>query len=437
MDVFQDDVPMEHSGPVFNAPDGDASVANDTNSQPLHMQHQHGPYTPQFSSQSLAILRRLQTITPKKENETSGTVAPQGLGATLPIATPVSSSFYQTISISAKLSPTAIDSSEANTKQDESSDAVDFTKPTIPFPRSAQSISHQPSTMTQLQAQCSKCEGYAQMGQAPLATCVRCLTSYHQQCHSPPITNEAITTSQFTCAACAADQEQAVRLKGKANQQRQEEIERLRRRRLAALPRGVVPAKPDLVGFGAGRAPDSSVGLVLAGCCTQALMPSQRSQYFESMGRTDMLNVLSLCDQLKPNLLADVLVSVSKRHPDLPIFDSPDWETQLSGARRVHKASRHDERPRHGHVLIPGRVRPKKTTKKILKRTRVIEVVTTAQEDQDVLPETWAKAGEGLYSKLPPETEDRGLLMDENDEESFSHFLVDGFGKQIVEPAGA
>ncbi|KAJ3523159.1 hypothetical protein NM208_g12561 [Fusarium decemcellulare] len=421
MVVFQNDVPMEDSEPIFNTPNRDASMANDTNSKPLPMQHQHAPYTPQFSSQSLVILERIQKITPKKEDETSGTVAPQGLGTTLPIATPLSSTFHQTLSISAKLSPAAIDSSETKTKQEESPDAVDFTQNTIPFPRTAQSISHQPSTMTQLQAQCSKCEGYAQMGLAPLATCVRCLTSYHQQCHSPPITNEAITTSQFTCAACAADQEQAVRLKGRANQQRQEEIERLRRRRLAALPRGRrFPQSPTVVGFGAGRAPDSS-----------------RSQYFESMGRTDMLNVLSLCDQLKPNLLADVLVSVSKRHPDLPIFDSPDWETQLSGARRVHKASRHDERPRHGHVLIPGRVRPKKTTKKILKRTRVIEVVTTAQEDQDVLPETWAKAGEGLYSKLPPETEDRGLLMDENDEESFSHFLVDGLGKQIVEPVGA
>lgn len=58
-------------------------------------------------------------------------------------------------------------------------------------------------------------------------------------------------------------------------------------------------------------------------------------------------------------------------------------------------------------------------------------------EDVDVLPPTWAKADEGLYAKLLlPDTEDNGFLLDENDEESFSHFLVDNFGKQIVEAVG-
>jgi hypothetical protein len=154
----------------------------------------------------------------------------------------------------------------------------------------------------------------------------------------------------------------------------------------------------------------------------------------------DMLNVLSFCDQMKPNLLLDILVSVSKRHPDLPIFDSPDWESQLLNGPRLTKTSKHDEKPRHGHVLTNKANKHKqKTTKKILKRTRVIEVITSAPEEDNVnvLPATWAKAGEGLYSKLPPETEDRSLLKDENDEESFSHFFVDGAGRQIMDPVGA
>lgn len=154
----------------------------------------------------------------------------------------------------------------------------------------------------------------------------------------------------------------------------------------------------------------------------------------------DMLNVLSFSDQMKPNLLLDILVSVSKRHPDLPLFDSPDWESQLLNGPRPAKASKHDEKPRHGHVLTSKANKPKqKTTKKILKRTRVIEVITSAPEEDNVnvLPATWAKAGEGLYSKLPPETEDRSLLKDENDEESFSHFFVDRAGRQIMDPVGA
>jgi hypothetical protein len=250
-----------------------------------------------------------------------------------------------------------------------------------------------------------------------------------------------MAASIFVCAACAADQEQGVRLKGKSSQQRQYEVEKLRQKRLAALPRGVVPAKPGLVGFGAGRAPDSSVSRALAAVAgsINANTVAKRTEYFDQMRKTDLLNVLSLCDQLKPNLLVDILVSVSKRHPDLPMFDSPDWEAQLATPFRVHKSSKHEEKPRHGHVIISSKARSKhKTTKKILKRTRVIEVITTApEEDEDILPPTWARAGEGLYAKLAPETEDRSLLMDENDEESFSHFSVDGFGKQIMEPVGA
>lgn len=155
------------------------------------------------------------------------------------------------------------------------------------------------------------------------------------------------------------------------------------------------------------------------------------------MPKTDMLNVLSFCDQLKPNLLVDVLISVSKRHPDLPMFDSPDWESQLLNPSRPVKASKQDDKPRHGHVLLNKAAKQKqKTTKKILKRTRVIEVITSAPEEDNVnaLPPTWARAGEGLYSKLLPETEDRSILVDDNDEESFSHFLVDGAGRQIMEP---
>ncbi|KAG8350753.1 hypothetical protein FVEN_g11111 [Fusarium venenatum] len=212
-------------------------------------------------------------------------------------------------------------------------------------------------------------------------------------------------------------------MRGRVSQHRQQEIDRLRQKRLSSLPGGVVPAKPYLVGFGAGQAPRNS-----------------RAEYFDTMSRTDMLNILSFCDQLKPNLLADILVSVSKRHPDLPMFDSPEWESQLSNTSRPVKASKHDEKPRHGHVLLNKAAKHKqKTTKKILKRTRVIEVITSAPEEDNVnvLPPTWAKAGEGLYSKLLPETEDRSILMDDNDEESFSHFLVDRAGRQIMEPVGA
>ncbi|KAF4983254.1 hypothetical protein FZEAL_1292 [Fusarium zealandicum] len=424
----------------------DAPVANTATSNPSSMEQL--AYTHQFSSETSVILNRINASSRKGNGEQIGTTAVQELDATVPIREPASSTLQQTLQLAPGHGPASWGSVHAGTKRkrDSSSEKADFTQDTIAFPWSDQAASlHQPGLGTQpqgQQVQCSKCEGSAHMSQNGLVTCTRCLSSWHQQCHSPTITGEATSASSFTCAACTADREESARLKGKSSQQRQYEIEKLRQKRLAALPRGVVPAKPALVGFGAGQAPDASVSPTLCqGCCqgyNKVLLtrPKKRAEYFESMRKTDLLNVLSLCDQLKPNLLVDVLVSVSKRHPDLPLFSSPDWETQTPATARTHNIS---NKPRHGHVLLSAKARPKhKTTKKILKRTRVIEVITSApEEDEDVLPPTWAKADEGLYSKLPPEVEDREFLLDENDEESFSHFLVDGFGKQIMEPVGA
>ncbi|KAH6961173.1 hypothetical protein DER45DRAFT_560273 [Fusarium avenaceum] len=372
-------------------------------------------YTPQFSSEASAILDRLNRNSHAVKNQISEGTSVTALKDTLSIPTPTKQS--QSIST---------DSLNAGIKRkrEDASAVVDFNQSTIHFPWKGPSPTQQASLETQRigqEARCSKCNETAQVG--PLVACIQCLASWHQQCHSPMVNNEAMAASNFTCATCTAGREQAIRLRGKVSQQRQHEIDRLRQKRLSTLPRGVVPAKPGLVGFGPGRASDSA-----------------RADYFDSMSKTDLLNILSLCDQLKPNLLANVLVSVSKRHPDLPIFDSPEWDGRFFNTSRPAKVSKHDEKPRHGHVLHNKSIKPRqKTTKKILKRTRVIEVITSAPEEDDVhvLPPTWAKAGEGVYSKLPPETVDRLFLMDENDEESFSHFLVDGAGRQIMEPVGA
>lgn len=151
---------------------------------------------------------------------------------------------------------------------------------------------------------------------------------------------------------------------------------------------------------------------------------------------------MSFCDQLKPQLLVDILVSVSKKHPDLPMFDSPDWATQVPSASKPevglvsgHRARIH-QRPRHGHIIITKPRQRGKTARRPIKTTPTteIEVGGATYEEEDAMPPTWPKAGEGLYAKLVPEVEDRLFLADENDEEAFSHFMVDRQGRQIVEP---
>lgn len=367
------------------------------------------PYVPQFAAETPLILERLRRSSKSPDAESSGvsnllSESDKAFSGLIKLE-PMPSQSISSMAIPAKPEtqktlrlPPGPDSETAASirsslkrKRDLPADKLDFTQSTLAFP-----WTNKPESSHQLQ-----------LRERPM--------DVSQQNESP-------------------------RLRVRTSQQDLNGSDKLRERRLAALPEGVVPAKPELIGFPAGRASDMAVSTTQHGIFKSVSLTliSQRTQYFSSIGKTDLLNILSLCDQLKPQLLVDVLVSVSKKHPNLPIFNSPDWESQLPSPARPFSTRPPHEKPRHGHVLLNKAKQRQKATKKILKRTRVIEVVTDAPfEDEDVLPPTWQKANEGLYAKLPPETEDREYLLDENDEESFSQFFVDSFGKQIVEPVGA
>lgn len=179
------------------------------------------------------------------------------------------------------------------------------------------------------------------------------------------------------------------------------------------------------------------------------------------MTKTDVLNLLSFCDQLRPQLLVDIMVSVSKRHPDLLIFNSPDWngnesrstvaDSSSKAAHASRKAHLPSGRPPHGRSLLNSKAKQKIKSGSIAKQSSIkrpakrsqlagetVEAAAGMQGegdiDDDAPPPTWPKAGEGLYAKLASEINDRLFLADENDEEAFSHFMVDKMGRQIIDP---
>ncbi|KFA78160.1 hypothetical protein S40288_01361 [Stachybotrys chartarum IBT 40288] len=237
---------------------------------------------------------------------------------------------------------------------------------------------------------------------------------------APAAAKAAVVPASPSAQASASDFKAKKRSRlEEENPDRRHEIEQLRMRRLSKLPAGVVPPKAELVGFGAGSASDRL-----------------RTEYFLGKRKTELLNILSFCDQLQPQLLADILVSVSKRHPDLPIFDSPDWEAQLKGTSRSNPSTNALASSKSRQSLHPTKPKQKsKAVKKLLKPSRTAEAQEEVQpEAEDALPATWRRAGEGLYARLVPEVEDRKFLVDDNDEEAFSQFMVDKLGKQIVEP---
>ncbi|ROT41324.1 hypothetical protein SODALDRAFT_331052 [Sodiomyces alkalinus F11] len=223
------------------------------------------------------------------------------------------------------------------------------------------------------------------------------------------------------------------------------DVERMREERLALLPEF---NKPRLVGFVGGNAPFS-----------------QRKAYFSKLKDSDLVNLLLFSDAIKDGLLIDVLASVSRKHPDLPLFPHPDWDTMgpdewaalsRSGHSVTGTAMATSAPPANANAANtatttaeaapkrPPNKKPKISAIRKVQESEVVgrevevEVEEEEQEEEEKLieeplPQAWPKPGHGLYATLPPERDDP-TLRDDNDEEAFSGFFVDRMGRQVVEP---
>jgi PHD-finger len=115
---------------------------------------------------------------------------------------------------------------------------------------------------------CEKCDRMAWTESNQLMTCGNCDDSWHQRCHDPEIdTVAADGQNQFQCAECSKGFEEHTKLQEaqaeRASWKRQQEIARMREKKLAALPGSAVIDKPELIGFPAGGAADWEVRKVI------------------------------------------------------------------------------------------------------------------------------------------------------------------------------
>ncbi|OHW93475.1 PHD-finger domain-containing protein [Colletotrichum incanum] len=270
---------------------------------------------------------------------------------------------------------------------------------------------------------CAKCKR-ASWTDANLIIACSCGEAWHQLCHEPEIPGDSATDPRrFRCSTCKDEEKEQVKYQrqlAKYREAKQEQaewrklhndVERRREKRLAILPEF---PNSRIIGFEGGNA-----------------SREERREYFEDLKKSDLVNLLIFSNDIHPGLLVDILVSISKKHPDLPIFGSPDW----AQPRRHQQEAQRPRQNNHARLKAPKQRSKTGGVRKILK-TAPAEVAALAaddEDDDDALPESWPKAGHGLYAKLKPEREDP-LLFDDNDEEAFSHFMVDKEGKQIMEP---
>jgi hypothetical protein len=151
--------------------------------------------------------------------------------------------------------------------------------------------------------------------------------------------------------------------------------------------------------------------------------------YFSSLRKEERLSLLSFCDTLRPQILVDILVSISKKHPDLPIFNSPDWAA--SHAPEGQHAPYWNGISQSGVSNGKGKQKTKASPPKKARTDSFQAVDLNEEENPYAVPPSWPQVGHGMYAKLPPESQDVHLLAEENDE-AFSHFMVDSEGKQML-----
>ncbi|KAM0322019.1 hypothetical protein ACHAQA_009761 [Verticillium albo-atrum] len=259
---------------------------------------------------------------------------------------------------------------------------------------------------------CENCNSSAETPDNLLVACPVCDWSWHQRCHEPEIGAASVRDrARFKCEECVGEglaidayrldklQQDQVSSRGAAD------VEKLRSARLAELP---AFNKPELIGFKAGDADRET-----------------RRAYFSSLKRTDVINLLLFSDAIKDGLLIDVLVSMSKKHPNLPLFSHPDWAAALVAPTSL-------QRPLPPKARQPAKPVTKRPKTSAIRKVQETETIAD-QPDEEPLPGIWPEAGIGLYSKLPPEQPDP-ILLGQNDEEAFSGFMVDRNGRP-VEPA--
>lgn len=143
---------------------------------------------------------------------------------------------------------------------------IDFTQSTIPFPFQP---SPPPGLATAISGvPCVKCSFSSSITTNLLVTCTHCNTACHQACltlsSGTERDNGGVAQSLPLCPRCGTSSPSEPLEDGQVPPEllrRKHKIERIRQMRLAGLPEGVIPDKPELVGFGPGAASDRAVSL--------------------------------------------------------------------------------------------------------------------------------------------------------------------------------
>ncbi|KAF4581043.1 hypothetical protein GQ602_007180 [Ophiocordyceps camponoti-floridani] len=339
----------------------------------------HGPwsYASQFPDSNSLILDRLHKATTKQRLDpqpTSNTLAmPQEKQQPPP---PQSTSTPSPPSAGLK-------------RKRVSGPAVDVSQSTLPWPSPLLPPVSQLRGADETGGRCCSCLEMLAGGKkkAGVVSCHVCRGACHQSC----VEGRGSTS---LCAEC--------RLEQRGDSIDRKLIEELRRKRLAGLPSGLVPSRPELVGFLPRMASEGEI-----------------AEYFSNKKTADLSR-----PRQGPSLAPGKEIKKPRGRPRGTTKHAIVPDTSAAGVRSVSRGG-------SGGEACPTRTVDSVSAAAASSAPAPEPKAVDDENKDESLPTTWPRAGQGLYAKLASEKEDGALLVDDDDEEAFSHFLVDEFGKQV------
>lgn len=247
------------------------------------------------------------------------------------------------------------------------------------------------------QALCKKCSRMHSPASNQMVFCDGCNDGWHQRCHDPWITDDVVKdqSRNWFCTGCQAKREP---------------------RQPPSKKQKVEPPP---------KQPQLPVRESWAGKSAQ-----QKRAYLLTLPQ--------------PELVALLMHSL-ELHPDLPIFPRLDSGNNTASQSSHHPRSIFASTTTDG--LFPradasqtgrgngnGAKTGKNGKQKDVGQENLDPQATTdgLEEEFDPLVALWPKAGMGLYSRLPPDTEDDEHLVDDGDFEAFSTIIYEK-GKKVME----
>lgn len=281
---------------------------------------------------------------------------------------------------------------------------------------------HHYGKRTAEQALCLKCSRMHSPATNQIVFCDGCDECWHQLCHDPWIADEIVQDrgKVWYCGTCVAKKERHATSKRQKIEQQQHHHHPHQHHHHQ--------------GRGGNKGEKGQEKGSWAGKPTQ-----QKRAYLSTLPQQELVGLLMAC---------------LETHPDLPLFpveqqQHPHQPYQVGGTRSIFAGTtteglfpRADAHPTGQINFVRKIAGAGKGTKGGGSQKEGASSQEGGgaggggkedEEDDDPLAALWPRSGRGLYTRLPPDTEDGARLVDEGDFEAFSSIVYDERGRKVEE----